>query len=163
MDRAGGDGYDQGMRTIRIAGADPKPLGAPPDWNEAESGHCGALFVRRELIDGVHYMRSAWEVDHGEAALLYAGAKLTLGVAGQQHPVVQLGVADLPDDFEPVVHARRFTHTDGRPCVRVEMLFPHDGGQRAFANVHVDGTLADAISTGVTQIETFARKQGWTQ
>jgi len=163
VDRAGGDGYDQGMRTIRIAGADPKPLGAPPDWNEAESGHCGALFVRRELIDGVHYMRSAWEVDHGEAALLYAGAKLTLGVAGQQHPVVQLGVADLPDDFEPVVHARRFTHTDGRPCVRVEMLFPHEGGQRAFANVHVDGTLADAISTGVTQIETFARKQGWTQ
>lgn len=151
------------MRAIRIAGADPRPLGAPPDWNEEEAGHCSALFIRREQIDGVHYMRSAWEVDHGEAALLYAGARLTLGVAGQQHPVVHLGVADLPDDFEPVVHARRFTHADGRPCVRVEMLFPHEGGKRAFAEVHVDGTLADAISLGVTQIEGFARKQGWTE
>lgn len=161
MDRDAGGGYSGAMRATRIAGADPLPLGAPPDWKEDEAGHCGALFIRRELIDGVHYMRSAWEVDHGEAALLYAGARLTLGVAGQQHPVVQLGVTDLPADFEPVVHARRFTHTDGRACVRVEMLFPHEGGQRAFANVHVDGTLADAISTGVTQIEAYARSHGW--
>lgn len=149
------------MRPTRISGADPTPLGAPRDWNEQESGHCAALFIRREKVGGVNYMRSAWDVDHGEAAMLYAGAKLTLGVAGTEHPVVQLGVADLPADFEPVVHAQRFTRTDGQPCVRVEMLFPHGGGMRAFANVRVDGTLADAVSTGVVQIEAFARKNGW--
>lgn len=152
------------MRPTRIAGADPRPLGAPPDWNEEEAGHCAALFIRREQIDGVHYMRSAWEVEHGEAAFLYAGARLTLGVAGQQHPVVQLGITDLPDDFEPVVHARRFTHTDGRACVRVEMLFPHEGGQRAFSSVSIgDSTLAQAVATGINQIEAFARKNGWTK
>lgn len=151
------------MRATRIPGADALPLGAPPDWKEDESGHCGALFVRREQIDGVAYMRSAWEVDHGEAAMLYAGARLTLGVAGNCHPVVQLGIADLPPDFEPVVHARRFNHTDGRACVRVEMLFPHGGGQRAFANVAVgDDGLAPAVAIGIDQIEKFALNQRWT-
>lgn len=56
------------MRPTRISGADPKPLAAPADWNEAEAGPCGALFIRRERHDGVDYMRSAWEVDAGEAA-----------------------------------------------------------------------------------------------
>jgi hypothetical protein len=148
------------MRAIRISGADPLPLGAPADWKE-EDGHCGALFIRREVISGVHYMRSAWEVEVGEAALLYAGARLTLGIAGQCHPVVHLQVADLPADFEPVVHARRFNHTDGRPCVRVEMLFPHAGGRRGFCEEPVDGTLADAVSSGISRIEALARREGW--
>ncbi len=163
MDADAGGGYNPAMRPTRIPGADPQPLGAPPDWNEDESGHCGALFVRREQIGGVAYMRSAWEVDHGEAAFLYAGARLTLGVAGQCHPVVQLGITPLPPDFEPVVHARRFTHTDGRACVRVEMLFPHEGGQRAFANVAIgSSSLAAAVASGIDQIEQFALKNGWT-
>ena len=149
------------MRPARISGADPTPLGAPADWNEEQHGHCGALFVRREQIAGVAYMRSAWEVEASEAALMLAGAKLTLGVAGHCHPVVQLGVADLPADFEPVVHARRFTHADGRPCVRVEMLFPHAGGRRGFIEVHVDGTLADAVSHGISRVEQLARREGW--
>lgn len=148
------------MRPIRIAGADPKPLGAPPDWVE-ENGHCGALFIRREVIDGVHYMRSGWEADAGEAGLLLAGAQFQLGVAGTCHPVVHLGVAALPVDFEPVLTARRFTHPDGRRCVRVEMIYPHGGGQRAFSEVHVDGTLSDAISTAVIAIEALARERGW--
>lgn len=152
------------MRPTRIDGSGDTPLAAPDDWNEAESGHCGALFVRREQVDGVHYMRSAWDVEHSEAAFLYAGAKLTLGVAGLQHPVVQLGVSALPDDFEPVVHARRYTDTRARPCVRVDMLFPHGGGQRAYSNVLVgeDG-LAPAVALGIEQIETFARTHGWIQ
>lgn len=149
------------MRPVRISGADPKPLGAPADWSEERHGHCGGLFIRRERIDGVHYMRSAWETEPNEAALLFAGARLTLGVAGQEHPVVQLGVGNLPPDFEPTVMARRFTHIDGRPCVRVEMLFPHAGGRRGFCEQHVDGTLADAVSTGVTRIEQLARREGW--
>ena len=150
------------MRPVRIAGADPRPLGAPVDWNEG-NGHCGALFVRREVNDGVHYMRSAWEVETTEAALLFAGARLTLGIAGNCHPVVQLGVSELPPDFEPVINARRFTATDGRPCVRVEMLFAHAGGRRGFCEEHVDGTLADAVSSAIIRIEELARREGWVE
>lgn len=151
------------MRTVRITGADPKPLGAPADWVEDQHGHCGALFIRRDIIDGVAFMRSAWEVDLSEAAMLYAGAQLMLGVAGQEHPVVNLGVGNLPDDFEPVMHARRFNSPAGLPCVRVEMIFPFGGGRRAYSEVHVDGTLADAVSTAIIQIENLARKEGWTE
>lgn len=149
------------MRATRIEGADPRPLGAPADWNEETHGHCGALFIRREVHSGVPYMRSAWEVESNEAALLFAGARLTLGIQGQMHPVVQLGVSDLPPDFEPVMTARRFTATDGRPCVRVEMLFPHGGGRRGFCEEHVDGTLADAVSSAIIRIEALARREGW--
>lgn len=149
------------MRAVRIAGADPLPLGAPRDWNEAQHGHCGGLFIRRELIDGIPYMRSAWEVEATEAALLFAGARMTLGIQGTEHPVVQMGLTPLPDDFEPTVMARRFTHVSGTPCVRVEMLFAHAGGRRGFCEVKVDGTLADAVSEGVTRIEALARREGW--
>ena len=149
------------MRPTRIAGSEPKPLGAPADWSEETHGKCAALFIRREEVDGLPYMRSAWEVDPNEAGLLLAGAVVTLGISGTCHPVVQMGTAQLPEDFEPVVTARRFTNTGGHPMVRVEMLYPHDGGKRGTINVHVDGTLADAISTGVTKIEELAREQGW--
>lgn len=151
------------MRPIKISGADEKPLGAPPDWKPDEAGHCSALFVRREQSGGMPMMRSAWEVDDNEAIMLFAGGRLTLGVAGTCHPVVQLGVADLPDDFEPVVHARRFTAPDGRPCVRVDMLFSANGPRRAYAQIALgDGGLAPAIALGVEQIEQFALKNGWT-
>jgi hypothetical protein len=151
------------MRPARISGAEPKPLGAPEDWNEAESGHCGALFIRRENIAGVAYMRSAWEVEATEAALLFAGARMTLGISGYQHPVVQLGVGDLPPDFEPTVMARRFTTLQGTPAVRVEMLFPYGGGRRGFCEVQVQGTLAMAVADGVARIEELARRQGWVE
>jgi hypothetical protein len=149
------------MRAVRISGADPKPLGAPDDWSEETHGHCGGLFVRRENIAGLAYMRSAWEVEAPEAALLFAGARMTLGISGWQHPVVQLGIGDLPPDFEPTVMARRFTDLSGRPAVRVEMLFPHAGGRRGFCEVHVDGTLADAVAEGIDRIEAMARREGW--
>jgi hypothetical protein len=123
------------MKPAVIANARPKPLGAPSDWKPDQNGHCSALFVRDEEVNGVHYMRSAWEVDAHEAALLYAGARLTLGIAGNSHPVVQLGMTELPVDFEPVVHARRFAALDGKPMVRVEMLFAHGGGRRGFTEI----------------------------
>ncbi len=149
------------MRPVRISGADPVPLGAPADWSEETHGHCAALFIRRERIEGIAYMRSAWEVEDSEAALLYAGARLTVGISGNMHPVVQMGFTELPPDFEPTVMARRFTASNGQPGVRVEMLFPHGGGRRGFIEVRIDGTLADAVAHGVTLIEALARKQGW--
>lgn len=151
------------MRPVRITGSDPAPLGAPSDWSEATHGHCGGLFVRREQIGGIAYMRSAWEVETGEAALLYAGARMTLGISGYAHPVVQMGIGDLPADFEPTVMARRFTDAAGRACARVEMLFPHAGGRRGFAEVRVEGTLADAVAHGVSLVEGLARREGWTE
>lgn len=149
------------MRPVRIAGAEERPLGAPLDWDAEKHGTCGGLFIRRESKGGMAYMRSAWEVESGEAITFLAGAKLTLGIQGVDHPVVQLGIDFIPEDFEPVLAARRFTAGDGRPMARVEMMFAKANGQRIFANVHVDGTFADAVSMGIIQIENFARQEGW--
>lgn len=151
------------MRPARIIGADPQPIGAPADWREEEHGHCGALFVRRDVENGVPFMRSAWEVEAAEAAMLFAGARLTLGVAGVQHPVVQLQVADLPPDFEPILTARRFTDLKGNPAVRVEMLFPCAGGRRVFCEVAVTDRLAFAVADGIERIEQLARHEGWAE
>lgn len=150
------------MRPTRIPGADPTPLGAPHDWKDDQNGHCGALFVRRDQISGVEFMRSAWEVDPSEAAMLYAGARLTLGVQGRQHPVVHLQVGELPETFDPVVHARRFTRPDGRPYVRVEMLFPYGGGRSAYAEQPVTGSFSYAVSLAIAMIEQLAQTHGWT-
>lgn len=151
------------MRAVRIPGADPTPLGAPADWNEERDGHCGALFIKREPINGVAFMRSAWEIEPSEAGFLFAGARLILGVQGKTHPVVHMEIGELPADFETTVHARRFTDPTGAECVRVEMLFPFGrAGKRAFANVFLSGgTLAGAVATGVQEIEQFARREGW--
>ena len=71
-------------------------------------------------------------------------------------------VGDLPDDFDPVVHARRLTTVTGQPCVRVEMLFPHAGGKSAYAVILIDDQgLGIAIAKGVGQIESLARREGW--
>jgi hypothetical protein len=151
------------MRPARIIGADPKPLGAPPDWSEETHGHCGALFIRREKINGVPYMRSAWDVEAIEAAQLLAGANVTLGIQGCAHPVVHLDIGDLPADFEPVMTARRFSDLTGRSMVRVEMLFPHAGGRRSYSEVPVDGALAEAVAIGIVRIEELARSRGWVE
>jgi hypothetical protein len=151
------------MRAVRISGADPRPLNAPADWREETEGHCGALFIRRERISGVAYMRSAWEVEAPEALALLAGARLTLGVAGDCHPVVQLGVGDAPPDFQPVITARRFVDLKGRPAVRVEMLFPFGGGRSGFCEILIDGSMASAVAKGIILIEELAHREGWVQ
>lgn len=149
------------MRPTRIPGADPKPLGAPRDWKEDEHGHCGALFIRREKVEGVDYMRSAWEIEPGEAACFAAGARLILGVQGHQHPVVHLAIGDLPPDFDPFIMARKFITPCGKTMARVEMTFPHGGGRRAYSQVPVGGSFAQAVAAGVSNCEDFARAQGW--
>jgi hypothetical protein len=136
------------MRPIRIEGAEPKPLNAPADWVEETHGHCQGLFVRREIAaGGLHLMRSAWALE--------------LGVAGQCHPVVQLSVGKLPAEFEPVVNARRWTTPDGHRMVRVEMIFPHAGGCRAFSNQPVSESFAVAVARGVQAVEEYARSVRW--
>lgn len=149
------------MQATVIPGCDERPIGAPEDWVPDRHGHCGGLFVRREEVSGLQFMRSAWEADSTEAMMLFAGARIHLGVQGTVHPVVNLGVYDLPPDFEPTVNAQRYNAADGRSMVRVDMLFPHGGGRRAYSRVHVDGTLADAVSTGIIHCEALARERGW--
>src|SRR3546814_3324345 len=101
------------MRARKISGADPTPIGAPPNWSEEENGHCTALFVRKEKIDGIDFMRSAWDTDSGESIKTLAGAAVILGVSANEHPVVHMGVADLPEVFEPVIQARTFHDPKG--------------------------------------------------
>lgn len=151
------------MRPIRIPGAGDRPLDAPSDWDETKDGVCGRLFVRREVVGDIQYMRSAWEVEFGEAASLLAGAPMTLGVSGNQHPVVQLGIGELPADFDPVIYSRILNRPNGERYVRVELLFPHKGGMRAFAEVPIVADLAAAIARGVQQAEDIAAKEGWTR
>lgn len=149
------------MRARRITGAEPKPIGAPADWKEDEHGHCTALFVRREKLDGIDFMRSAWEGDDGDVIRQLAGAGVILGVAANQHPVVHMAVGDLPEQFEPVMIARRFTTPKGEAAVHVEMIFPVEGGQRTYAKEIIATDLASAIARGVSRIEAHARNKGW--
>lgn len=149
------------MKPVRISGADPLPLGAPADWNEERDGHCSGLFVRRERINGVPWMRSAWDGELPEALSLLAGASIHLGVQGSTHPVVNLGVGELPADFMPTIAARRFVTLDGKPAVRVEMLFPHGGGRRGFVEVLVEKSLGAAVGEGVERLERLAVREGW--
>lgn len=83
------------MMILRIQGA-TRVFGAPVDWDEAKQGPCGALAIRDELIDGVRFMASAWELSPDEIAALQAGAPLILRIAGTNHPVVSLCVGEAP-------------------------------------------------------------------
>lgn len=150
------------MRPAKIA-RHTAALAPPPDWDPAENGHCGTLYVRGEQIDGVHFMRSAWDIEPHEAALMFAGAKLILGVAGSAHPVVHLAIESMPEDFEPFVTARRVFNLDGTPAARVEILYPNGGApQRGFIEVQMEGrSFAVAVARGVNKIEKLAKQKGW--
>lgn len=138
-------------------------IGQPPDWDPKKQGHCGGLPVRFEQVDGIQYMRSAWEMTPTEAQMLLCGAKLVLSVSAPQHPVVQMGVDSLPADFRPQYFVRPFTSTDAKPMVRVETLWP--GGdilRRIFVEQPVDeGGLSIAVGRAVEAVEELVRVNGW--
>jgi hypothetical protein len=149
------------MKPVRIVGALPDPLNAPADWTE-DNGRCGRLFIRVDIEQGVPFMKSAWEAEPEDALLLLGGAKVILGISGNRHPVVNLGVAQLPEDFAPVVTARQFAALDGTAAIRVDMLFDAHGGRRGFCEVRLDGrTYAEAVEHGIDQIVVLARREGW--
>lgn len=75
-------------------------LGAPEDWTAETHGQCGVLPVRREVLDGLPKMTSAWFPTAEEIQRLASGAPIYLGVVGSGHPVVSLGVG-------PVDHGDR--------------------------------------------------------
>jgi hypothetical protein len=152
------------MKPVRITRAHPQPLDAPLDWDRDENGHCGRLFIRLETIEGVPYMRSAWEAEQDEALFLLAGGKLILGISGNKHPVVHLAMEDLPEEFQPAVTARQMATLDGTQGVRVEMLWAVKGqGRRAFVEIDLAGrSYPEAVALGMTQLAALAEQKGWT-
>lgn len=148
------------MKAVRITGSLPRPLGAPPDWKE-EDGHCAGLFIRPEVIEGIAFMRSAWESTELEAAHLLAGGCLILGVSGNRHPVIHMSI-EAGEDFEPVVTCRGVALGDCTVGVRVEMLFSHEDCKQASINVGFDGrTYAEAVEFGIEKCVELARESGW--
>ena len=138
-------------------------LSAPSDWKEEENGHCSALFIRDVEIDGLRYMRSAWEFTPLEAHQLLAGSKMVLGISGVTHPVCHLIVDDPPVRFDPVVVARRFTTAHGRPAVRAEQLVPGKPVRRVWCEEPVDEAegLGIAIGRAVDKMEQMIKENGW--
>ncbi len=150
------------MLPTKIEG-DAIPIGAPPNWRP-DHGHCGALFVRVDQTPGgLQFMRSAWEANAEEAGWLLAGAKVQLGVSAPQHPVVQLGVGPVPDDFEPVMTVRSILD-GGQPAVRVEMMWkrPSEEARRIFCQVIMNGDQrSKAVALAIDEIEQLARSKAW--
>lgn len=148
------------MQPAIINGATEAP-GQPKGWDSERSGAVSALFIRREVDGGVPWMRSAWDAEQKEIGLLLAGAKVVLGVAGVQHPVVNMRVAELPDDFEPVITARRYKCPNRGAVARVEGIFalPPDG-LRVWSECPIVSTFADAFAAAMAECEKFARDAG---
>lgn len=149
----------------RIDNALPKPLAAPADWDPATNGHCAGLFIRVDQSDGLTYMRSAWDVQHDETLHLLAGAKMVLGISGIQHPVVNMAVDQLPEDFQPAYTVRQIVTLGGIAAARVEGLYPAKGRpQRIFVEEPIDAAgLSITVGRAIDKIEELARKNGWVE
>ncbi len=74
-----------------------RSFGAPANWDPAKHGECGVLQIADVLGEGgVPFMESLWRSNADELAALNAGAAIVLGIQGQIHPVVYLGVTIPP-------------------------------------------------------------------
>jgi hypothetical protein len=125
-------------------------------------GGVGTLFVRAETDDGLYLLRSAWEAEQGEVGFLLAGAKLHLGINAQIHPIVNLRVSDLPEDFQPVMTARRLNCPARGPIARVEAIIPHPPhGLRIWVERPILDGFAAAFVEGVVAIVEQARERGF--
>jgi hypothetical protein len=152
------------MQHVRIDNS-THTLPAPSNWDEDQSGRCGTLHARAEVIDGVQFLRSAWEADTREIGWQLVGAKIVLGVTpirgatGLAHPVVHMGILPPPEDFAPAVTIRQYATLDGEPAIRVEMFTK---GGVTFADLTL-GTndLASASALAIEAIEVEAKAQGW--
>ena len=137
------------------------PIGAPKDWNEAEHGKCGGLFVRADPIDGLMFLRSAWQPSKTELAALNGGASVLLGVSGQSHPVVNMGVGPTPDDAAPFITGTQSSKLDGTRFLRVEVHY--GAGVAGFCEVSMpEGcSIAQCLSAGAIEIDNLAKERGW--
>lgn len=142
-------------------------LGAPQKWDQDANGRCAVLHVKAEVIQGIGFLRSAWEQDEGDAGLLLAGARMVLGIAGSPdqnnqiaHPVVHLALTDVPEDIAPSLTARQFAQADGSPALHVEMIF--GPGKRGVATVAMNASpFHEAVAIGAENITQMARIREW--
>ena len=154
------------MKPVVIEGS-THALGAPQQWDQEKNGRCSVLHIRAEVIQGIGFLRSAWEVEGREAGALLAGARLVLGIAGMPngdnqiaHPVVHLDMTEVPDDVPPTLTARQFAHPDGSPALHVEMIFgPGKCGVCTVALNH--DTLPQAIALATENIMAMAKLREW--
>lgn len=149
------------MRAARIV--DGRPIGKPKGWDEKMFGHCATLHVRDDLVSGMNFMTSAWELDPLEAGWLLAGANVHLGINGRPetpHPVVRMGIGEPPLEFLPVytITSPPVADPGGRTVIRV-MRFSPKGSVYADAYQGEAG-IAEAFGRAVAAIEEFAAANG---
>lgn len=145
------------MMPAKIEG-ESRPIGKPKGWDQAKDGHCATLHVRDQQIGGLAFMISAWEAGPLEPGYLLAGANVHLGISAPIHPVVNMGVGPVPEDFEPVYTIKPVPHPDAKKVIRV-MRFSPKGP--IYADAFVGGAgIADAFGKAVAAIEEYAAANG---
>jgi hypothetical protein len=75
-------------------------FGPPADWNESSHGSCGTLEIADLQTPSGPFMESRWRPDAAELEALNAGASIMLGIRGNVHPVVYMGVTAPPKHDE---------------------------------------------------------------
>lgn len=146
-------------------------LTAPDNWDPKVNGHCAGLPIRVEAIDGLRFMRSAWEIEPDEALHLAGGGKIILGISGAKHPVVHMVVEPVREQLTRTTLVREEIDNHGRLTVVVETLFPPKmaaddeppgTAQRARCVCTVeDGGAPIATAKAMVEIEKLAVEQGW--
>lgn len=143
-------------------------LVAPQNWNEQAFGYCAGLPIRREEIQGVNFMRSAWEAEPDEALQLAAGGKIILGVSAPRHPVVHMVVEPPPEQLTRTTLVREEITARGQLTVVVETLFPplpglgDQASNRARCQVEVGaGGSPRAVMLAMAELEKLAVSNGW--
>lgn len=97
-------------------------IGKPDDWDDS-LGECPEVFVRDELIDGLHFMQSAWIAEAQEVGWMLAGGTLNLAISAPQFPLARIGANLPPEDTPPVLTVRPMERNNVNLC-RIEMFLP---------------------------------------
>ena len=77
-------------------------IGKPKDWDEEKDGYCGGLPIRIERRGDMAFFVSHLEPSPDELEAIKAGAPIEIAISSPQHPVLQMGVGDVPGLLEPV-------------------------------------------------------------
>lgn len=108
------------MNPGKIAGAN-WVFGAPPDWDAAAQGDCGALPVLNLKTPAGTQLQSAWFPSPEELGAMNQGCPVILTIHGKSHPVVEVGVAPVPGAAEMMCD---HGHTIAEGCKACEALGP---------------------------------------
>ncbi|RKF23372.1 hypothetical protein D6851_02560 [Altericroceibacterium spongiae] len=80
------------MQICTFTGA--RMLGAPKGWDQKLDGMCGILPVADEVDvqSGHNFMYSVWKPTPEQLEALNNGGAIRLGICGESHPVINMGV-----------------------------------------------------------------------